>query len=84
MTLKEAMAQGIRRVRLAHWFSPNAYIYLDPHIKFFSKSVMKFYDPDRQKAMGHPTPQVIPYLDALDKRWVAYTGPRAAEDTDKP
>lgn len=85
MTISEAVAQGIYRIRRPNWTSPAAYLRLSV-VEMFGVKVLgpafRFYDRPTQQAIGVETPQVFPWTGDKANDWKAYTGAPDAEDVE--
>ena len=68
MTIQDALAQGITRLRRPMWANPNAYILID------KGPWAKLYDQPYQSLFGEPTPQKVLHIhdDCVD--YEPYTG----------
>lgn len=76
MTLDEAKAKGIIRVRLAKWTSPTCYL------NIWHNFLWMLWDRTTQELIEVETPQKIlkPYVQD-DDDWMEYTGSIDPEDT---
>jgi hypothetical protein len=89
MTIKEAIEQGIPRLRDPKWAQEVAYIKIDllqinPNKPEFNCGPwFHLYEPETQKIMGEPTPQdmLFTLFDMHEAGWEAYTGPICEGDT---
>lgn len=81
MTIKEAAANGISRLRKPEWTDPNDYMRIDLVSGGMCGPWGHLYS-SLQPHISEPTPQDVPLIgDAGDSTWLAYEGPLHEQDS---
>ena len=77
MTIDDALAQGITRLRRPAWANPAAYILID------NSPWAKLYDRPTQEVIDEPTPQMVLRISDTCGDYEPYTGPLDSRDRAK-